>query len=218
MGDLQYIIKGIAIGLMVSIPLGPMGVLIIQKTLHKGKLAGFVSGIGAASADTFYAVVAAFGFGFIVNFIEAQEFWLQLIGSLVLVLIGLKIYFANPIKQYKAQREAKVGFLSDFVSLFFLTASNPVVVFFFIAAFAGTSIFGDQPTVVSESLVILGVFSGAALWWYTLSTIINIFRKKFRLRSLFVINRVSGIVISILGLLMFIALFEPVRSLLESFS
>lgn len=214
---MQYIIKGIFIGLMVSVPLGPMGVLIIQKTLHKGKLAGLVSGIGAASADTFYAIVAAFGFGFIVNFIETQEFWLQLVGSLVLVLVGLNIYFANPIKQYKTQRESKVGFFSDFVSLFFLTASNPIVVFVFIAAFAGTSIFGgSEPTVFSESMVIIGVFLGASLWWYTLSTIINIFRKKFRLRSLFVINRVSGIVISILGLLMFIALFEPFKSIVNS--
>ncbi len=215
MGELQYIIKGIVVGLMVSVPLGPMGVLIIQKTLHKGKLAGFIAGLGAASADTFYAVVATFGFGFIVNFIESQEFWLQFAGSIVVVIIGLKIYFANPIKQYKAQREAKVGFFSDFVSLFFLTASNPVVVFFFIATFAGTSIFGTEPTMVNEAMVIIGVFLGATFWWYTLSTIIDLFRKKFRLRSLFVINRVSGVIISILGLFMFISLFEPIKSLLK---
>lgn len=214
MGDLQYILKGIFIGLMVSVPLGPMGVLIIQKTLHKGRFAGFISGVGAACADTFYATVAAFGLGFVVSFIETQEFWLQLIGSIILVIIGLKIFFANPIKQYKAQREGKSGILGDFISLFFLTASNPIVVFVFIAAFAGTSVFGGaDPTVVTESFVILGVFSGATLWWYVLSTVINLFRKKFRLRSLFMINRISGIIISVLGLLMFIALFEPFKSL-----
>lgn len=214
--NLQYIIKGIFIGLMVSIPLGPMGVLIIQKTLSKGRLAGFVAGMGAATADTFYAITAAFGFGFIVSFIESQKFWLQLIASVVLCLIGLKIYFANPVKQYKAQREGKVGLLSDYVSLFFLTVSNPVAIVLFIAYFAGTNAFGKNPTLLTESFVIIGVLLGASLWWYTLSTIINIFRKRFRLRSLFMINRVSGVVIFVLGLLALLASFEPMKSWVEN--
>lgn len=214
--NLQYIIKGIFIGLMVSIPLGPMGVLIIQKTLSKGRLAGFVAGMGAATADTFYAITAAFGFGFIVTFIESQKFWIQLIASIILCIIGLNIFFANPIKQYRARREGKVGILADYVSMFFLTVSNPVAIVLFIAYFAGTNAFGKNPTLLIEFFVIIGVMLGASLWWYTLSTIINLFRKKFRLRSLFIINRVSGVIISILGLLAFIASFEPIKSWVEN--
>lgn len=216
MMNLQYIIKGIFIGLMVSIPLGPMGVLIIQKTLSKGRLAGFVAGMGAATADTFYAITAAFGFGFIVTFIESQKFWIQLIASIILCIIGLNIFFANPIKQYRARREGKVGILADYVSMFFLTVSNPVAIVLFIAYFAGTNAFGKNPTLLIEFFVIIGVMLGASLWWYTLSTIINLFRKKFRLRSLFIINRVSGVIISILGLLAFIASFEPIKSWVEN--
>lgn len=213
---LQHIIKGIIIGLAVSIPLGPMGVLIIQKTLSKGRLAGFVAGMGAATADTFYAIAAAFGFGFVQLFIDEHEFWLQLVASIILVLIGLKIFFANPIKQYKAQREGKVGLLSDYVSLFFLTVSNPVAIVLFLVYFSGTNAFGPNPSFMIEASVVLGVLLGASLWWYVLSTIINIFRKKFRLRSLFIINRVSGIIISVLGSLAFIASFEPIKSWLTS--
>ncbi|MGB5988801.1 MAG: LysE family transporter [Marinifilaceae bacterium] len=209
---LQHLIKGIFIGLAVSIPLGPMGVLIIQKTLSKGRLAGFVAGMGAATADTFYAIAAAFGFGFVQLFINQHEFWLQLIASVILCVIGLKIFFANPIKQYKAQREGKVGLLSDYVSLFFLTISNPVAIVLFLVYFSGTHAFGEDPTFIIEATVVLGVLMGASLWWYILSTVINIFRKKFRLRSLFMINRVSGILISVLGILAFVASFEPIKT------
>ena len=93
MYDVVYIFRGILIGLMVSVPLGPMGVLIIQKTLHKGALAGFVSGMGAACADLFYATVAAFGLGFVVNIIQAHELLLQIMGGIFLLIVGLKIYF-----------------------------------------------------------------------------------------------------------------------------
>jgi threonine/homoserine/homoserine lactone efflux protein len=213
---LQHLIKGIVIGLAVSIPLGPMGVLIIQKTLSKGRLAGFIAGMGAATADTFYAIAAAFGFGFVQLFINQHEFWLQLVASVILVLIGLKIFFANPIKQYKAQREGKVGLLSDYVSLFFLTVSNPVAIVLFLVYFSGTNAFGPEPSFIIEATVVLGVLLGASLWWYFLSTIINVFRKKFRLRSLFIINRVSGIIISVLGLLAFVASFEPIKSFLTN--
>ncbi|WP_216616389.1 LysE family translocator [Marinifilum caeruleilacunae] len=215
--DFQYLFKGIVVGLMVSIPLGPIGVLIIQKTIQKGKLAGFVSGLGAAVADMFYATVAAFGLGIVINFIKAQEFYLQLIGSIFLVYVGMRIFLTNPVKQIRgAHKPGKKGMLGDFLSIFFLTASNPIAVFVFVAVFAGASIFGSNPTLRIELFLILGVLLGGALWWYTLSTIINVFRSKFRLKQLFWINKISGIVIAILGFLAFLACFEPIKSFLHS--
>jgi threonine/homoserine/homoserine lactone efflux protein len=215
--DFQYLFKGILVGLMVSIPLGPIGVLIIQKTIQKGRLAGFISGMGAAVADMFYATVAAFGLGMVLSFIQTQEFYLQLIGSIFLVYVGLRIFLTNPIKQIRgAHKTGKKGMLGDFVSIFFLTASNPIAVFVFVAVFAGTSIFGANPTLRIELFLILGVLLGGALWWYTLSTIINIFRKKFRLKQLFWINKISGVVIAVLGFLAFLACFEPIKSFLHS--
>ena len=206
MYDFVYIFRGMLIGLMVSVPLGPMGVLIIQKTLQKGALAGFISGLGAAFADLFYATVAVFGLGFVVNLIQSHELLLQILGGIVLIIIGLIIYFRNPLKQIRMRkRVSKKGLLGDFATLFFLTVSNPVTIVVFMAVFAGASVFGDAPSFKIELFVLAGILLGGSLWWYTLSTLINIFRKKFRLRVLITINRISGILITILGGLVILA-------------
>ena len=216
MYDFVYIFRGMLIGLMVSVPLGPMGVLIIQKTLQKGALAGFISGLGAAFADLFYATVAVFGLGFVVNLIQSHELLLQILGGIVLIIIGLIIYFRNPLKQIRMRkRVSKKGLLGDFATLFFLTVSNPVTIVVFMAVFAGASVFGDAPSFKIELFVLAGILLGGSLWWYTLSTLINIFRKKFRLRVLITINRISGILITILGGLVILAAFEPFHSMLH---
>lgn len=215
MYDFVYIFRGMLIGLMVSVPLGPMGVLIIQKTLQKGALAGFISGLGAAFADLFYATVAVFGLGFVVNLIQSHELLLQILGGIVLIIIGLIIYFRSPLKQIRMRkRVSKKGLLGDFATLFFLTVSNPVTIVVFMAVFAGASVFGDAPSFKIELFVLAGILLGGSLWWYTLSTLINIFRKKFRLRVLITINRISGILITILGGLVILAAFEPFHSML----
>ena len=217
MYDVVYSFRGMLIGLMVSVPLGPMGVLIIQKTLHKGALSGFIAGMGAACADLFYATVAAFGLGFVINTIKTHEVILQIVGGIFLLIMGLNIYFANPLKQIKARRRVtKKGLLGDFLSLFFLTVSNPVTVVVFMAVFAGTSVLGETPTFSTEIMLLIGVLLGGSAWWYTLSTIVNVFRKKFKLRVLVTINRVSGIIITILGGLVILAAFEPFRSMLPA--
>ncbi|WP_065218142.1 MULTISPECIES: LysE family translocator [Butyricimonas] len=216
MYDILYLFKGMLVGLMVSIPLGPMGVLIIQKTLHKGALSGFIAGMGAASADLFYAAVAAFGLGFVINIVQAHELLLQIIGGIFLIVIGLKIYFDNPIRQIRQRRQGRVsktGLLGDYLSLFFLTVSNPITVVVFMAVFAGMSVFGESSSLLGEVLVVSGVLLGGGVWWYTLSTLVNIFRKKFRLRVLITINRVSGMVITVLGALVILSAFAPFKNL-----
>ena len=216
MYDILYLFKGMLVGLMVSIPLGPMGVLIIQKTLHKGALSGFIAGMGAASADLFYAAVAAFGLGFVINIVQAHELLLQIIGGIFLIVIGLKIYFDNPIRQIRQRRQGRVsktGLLGDYLSLFFLTVSNPITVVVFMAVFAGMSVFGESSSLLGEVLVVAGVLLGGGVWWYTLSTLVNIFRKKFRLRVQITINRVSGMIITILGALVILSAFAPFKNL-----
>ena len=216
MYDILYLFKGMLVGLMVSIPLGPMGVLIIQKTLHKGALSGFIAGMGAASADFFYAKEEAFGLGYVINTVQTHELLLQIIGGIFLLCIGLKIYFDNPIRQIRQRRQGRVsktGLLGDYLSLFFLTVSNPITVVVFMAVFAGMSVFGESSSMLGELLVVIGVLLGGGVWWYTLSTLVNIFRKKFRLRVLITINRVSGLVITILGALVILAAFAPFKNL-----
>lgn len=100
------------------------------------------------------------------------------------------------------------------MTLFFLTVSNPVAIVVFMAVFAGASVFGDTPSLRVEMFVLLGILLGGGLWWYTLSTLVNLFRKKFRLRVLIRINRVSGIAITLIGVLVILSAFAPVRSML----
>ena len=150
-----------------------------------------------------------------VNIIQTHELILQIIGGIFLIIVGLKIYFDNPLKQIRVKkRVSKTGLLGDFLTLFFLTVSNPVAIVVFMAVFAGASVFGDTPSFRIELFVLTGVIVGGGLWWYTLSTLVNIFRKKFRLRVLITINRVSGVVITILGGLVILAAFEPFKSML----
>ena len=215
MYDIIYLFKGMLVGLMVSIPLGPMGVLIIQRTLHKGPWSGFAAGMGAASADCFYAMVAAFGLGFVMNTVQTHELLLQILGGIFLIGIGLKIYFDNPLKQVKLRRRkgvSKKGLLGDFLSLFFLTVSNPITIVIFMAVFASMSVFGEASSITKQLLVVGGVLAGGGVWWYTVSTLVNIFRKKFRLRVLITINRVSGMLIASLGALVILMAFAPFRS------
>lgn len=217
MYDIVYVFRGILIGLMVSVPLGPMGILIIQKTLQKGTLTGFVSGMGAACADLFYATVAAFGLGFAMQIIQRHELLLQIVGGIFLVIVGVRIYFGNPLKQVRLkQKVSKTGLLGDFLTLFFLTVSNPVAIVVFMAVFAGTSVFGDAPTLKIELFVLLGILLGGGLWWYTISTLVNLFRKKFRMKGLVAVNRWAGVVIIVLGGLVILAAFEPFKSMLTA--
>ena len=156
-------------------------------------------------------------FSCLVMLIQTHELILQIIGGIFLIIVGLKIYFDNPLKQIRMKkRVTKKGLLGDFLTLFFLTVSNPVAIVVFMAVFAGASVFGDDPSYRIELFVLSGVVIGGGLWWYTLSTLVNIFRKKFRLRVLITINRVSGVLITVLGGLVILAAFEPFRSLLPA--
>ena len=200
--EIQYIYKGILIGLMVSVPLGPMGILLIQKTLQKGALAGFISGMGVVFADLCYSVIAAFGLGVIVDIVSTHELYFKLIGGIFLIIIGLRIYFTNPLTAHKHSKNTvtKKGLLGDFLTFFILTISNPVAIFIFMAVFAGASIFETNTLISTKMLVFTGIAIGAMGWWYLLSSLVNIFRRKIKLRTLVVINKISGAIIAVIGI------------------
>lgn len=197
---IEIFIQGIILGFSASVPLGPMGLICIQKTLNRGRWAGLVSGAGAAAADTFYAVIAAFGISFITDFIQKEQFTLRIIGSIILVLLGFKIFITNPAIQIRKQQGKKNNLIGDFVSIFFLTLSNPITVFFFGAVFASTGILKGENSFIELIEVVVGVFTGAMLWWLILTTVVNVFRSKFRLKRLWWINKITGAVIVVFGL------------------
>ncbi|MCG8579130.1 MAG: LysE family translocator [Bacteroidales bacterium] len=197
------IIDGVIIGISASIPLGPIGVLVIQRTLNKGHLSGFVSGLGAALSDTIYAIIAGFSLSFIVGFIESQLLWIQIFGAIILIALGLKIFTTNPAIQLRKQKKKSTSLLQDFFSTFALTIANPLAVFLFMAFFAGFRVVGSENTGIDNLLLIGGVFAGAASWWLILSSLVNLFRSKINLRRLFWINKIAGSTIVVLVVLAF---------------
>ncbi len=203
----ELLFKGIIIGLLVSVPLGPIGVLCIQRTLNKGRLAGLVSGLGAAAADTIFAIIAGFGLTIIINFIEEKHVYFQVIGGLFVLYIGLRIFYTNPVKQLKLQRLKKTQLSQDFVSVFLLTLSNPMAVFLFMAIMAAIKVASDSMSIAEISLLTAGIAGGAVLWWFILSGIANRFRRKIRLRSIWWLNKITGSVVALFGLLAIISLW-----------
>jgi len=191
---------GMIAGFSVSMPLGPGGLFCIQRTLSKGQRSGWVVGLGAATSDVVYASLAILSLSFIRNFIENNKNLLFLISGLVLMIIGLAIYSSNPVKQLRQNRESK-KFWEDYLTGFLMSITNPGCLFLIIGVFAflGTSVDRSSGSFII-SAILLGVFLGATLWWFLLSISVNLFRKKFRLRQLWSINRIAGIAIMILGI------------------
>lgn len=202
---LVLLLKGVIVGLLASIPLGPIGVICIQRTINKGRLSGFMSGIGAATADTIFATVAGFSLTLVINFIEEKQLIFQVVGGFIIMILGVSIFYTNPIRQLKRHRKNKSSILEDYLSVLFLTITNPMAVFLFVGLFAAVGIGSPGGNVFYAGILLSGVFLGAATWWLVLSSVVNRFRAKFRLKQLWYINKISGGVIFILGL---IAAFE----------
>lgn len=202
----EYVIKGIIIGLSVSIPLGPIGIICIQRTLAKGKLSGFISGLGAGFADTFYSVLAGLGITIIVDFLIEHHVIFQAIGGIFLLYLGIKTFYKNPIKQFR-QPQGKSNLIGDFLSTFLLTISNPLALFLFIGVFAAIGFMDSKFDNFTLAYIISGVAIGTSAWWFILSTIVNVFRHKIRIRSLNWINKIAGVVIFVFGVVAIISLF-----------
>ncbi len=201
---LDYLWKGIIIGLSASIPLGPIGVLCIQRTLNKGRKSGFISGLGAAAADGFYAIVAGFSVSVIIDYLTEYQTSLRIGGGIVLLFMGYKLFTTNPGKQLRDQLKRKrKGLFGDFISIFALTISNPITIFVFMAVFAGFNLVESQSDHTNVFSLITGILLGATTWWFTLSTVVSIFRGKFKLRRMLLINRIAGVLVILFGLFVF---------------
>ncbi|MDR1681090.1 MAG: LysE family translocator [Prevotellaceae bacterium] len=193
--------KGILVGLGASIPLGPIGVLVVQRTISKGRNSGFISGLGAATADTIFAALAVLSLAFVQRIFDANEAYFLLFGGLLVAAIGLSVYLTNPIKQLRRKRGATHSF-EDYISVFLLTLSNPGATFLMLALFALVGVDVDKQSGALNIVIVLwGVVIGAAAWWFLLSWLISHFRDRFRIRQLWYINRIAGIVIMVLGII-----------------
>ncbi len=194
-------------GLVVSIPLGPVGALCIQRTISKGYKSGLLGGLGAACADTLYAIVAGFGVSVVIDWLLKVRKWIQIGGSIVFMVMAYKVFYTNPAIQVRRNRHRKHRPLEDFITTFLLTFSNPTPIFVFMAAFAGFVVHEE----INHQLIILsilGVFIGCLTWWVILVSIVNLFRNRIRLRHLLWVNKVTGIIVFIFAVILLIQAFN----------
>lgn len=203
--DASFFIRGLLIGLSIAAVVGPMSVLCIQRTLHKGQLYGLVSGLGVATADAVYGCVAGFGLTVIATFLVSQQAWIRIIGGLFLIYLGIKAILTAPSER-AADAKGANSFFGAYASTFLLTLTNPMTILSFAAIFAGIGVGGAKSSVLSATLVVGGVFLGSALWWFLLTGSISLLRRKFTPLWLLWINKISGCIITLFGLLALLSL------------
>ena len=195
--DLALLLRGLLIGFSIAAPVGPIGVLCIRRTLADGRLSGLVSGLGAATADMLYGCVAGFGLTFISGFLVGQQLWLRLFGGLFLLYLGIKTLLSKPSEQ--AAKAEGSGLLGAYFSTFLLTATNPLTILSFVAIFAGLGLANTNGSYASALVLVLGVFLGSAAWWLLLTGGVGLFRAKFNTQGLLWVNRISGVIITVFG-------------------
>lgn len=193
MHEWLYILpRGLAIGALISAPMGPIGMLVIQRTLSKGRWPGLFTGIGASLSDLVYCLLTGFCLSFITGFLDSHQMIIQLIGGIVLALFGLVLFRKNPTRQLKTVKGGTSNFWSDFITGFLLTFSNPLILFFIIGLFARFNFFLPEFTAYHYIWAYLTILSGALVWWYLVTFLVNKLRKRFNVRSLWLVNRIVG--------------------------
>jgi threonine/homoserine/homoserine lactone efflux protein len=204
MHEIEIFIKGLIVGLSIAVPVGPIGVLCIRRTLARGRIIGLLSGLGAATADALYGGIAGFGLTILSNFLIGQKLWLHLIGGALLCLLGVKTFLSRPAEQGTYAEGSSLW--NAYLSTFFLTLTNPMTLLFFVAVFAGLGIGSESHHYVAAGILVSGVFIGSAMWWLVLIGFTGILQGLFNFKRLQWLNRISGLIIIGFGLYAFLSL------------
>jgi threonine/homoserine/homoserine lactone efflux protein len=193
------ILKGFAVGMCASAPIGPIAILVVQKSLSKGHKAGFVSGLGASVVDTLYASIAIFALAFAQKFIDEHQNMILLAGGAVLIAVGISMAFSNPFRKLKADGESSVS-PKDFGQAVALGLSNPMAIFIMFTLFAFFGLADDAPHTWKVTPIILAVSAGSVTYWFSISWLLSRFRGNFRMRTILWISRITGALIVIIGI------------------
>jgi threonine/homoserine/homoserine lactone efflux protein len=197
-------LKGLIVGFLVATPVGPVGLLCIQRTLSEGKMHGLVSGLGAATADAVYGLIAALGLTVISTFLVEKQLWIRLFGGLFLCYLGTKTFLSKSAGQNSsADAPSHIG---NYGSTFFLALTSPVTILVFAAVFAGLGVVSSGSYYFSVGLSVAGVFTGSALWWFMLCGIAGILHGRISYDKLTMFNKVSGIIVTVFGLVILLLL------------
>jgi threonine/homoserine/homoserine lactone efflux protein len=204
MKEVELLIGGILVGLMIAMPVGPVNILCIHRTIEAGWRSGVISGLGAAAADMLYGAIAGFSITLVVQFILREQFWIRFFGGILLVVIGISYFFKRP-EPFDTQKQNGRSAYSDLRSTFLLTLTNPTTVLSFLALLAALGM-GDRRPWWSTVFLVAGIFCGSMAWWIVLSSIVNHFRDRFNDRILLLMNRIAGLAIGGFGVAAFVLL------------
>jgi threonine/homoserine/homoserine lactone efflux protein len=196
--DFGLFLRGLIIGFSIAAPVGPIGILCIRRTLADGRASGFLSGLGAATADALYGCVAGFGLTVISGFLVGQRTWIQLIGGVFLLALGIKTLRSIP-----GEREAAAsgtGLAASYASTLLLTLTNPMTILSFAGIFAALGVADTDGDLSAAALLVLGVFIGSAAWWLFLSAGVGLMREKLSSGVLRWTNRLSGAILLVFGI------------------
>lgn len=198
MSELPLFLRGILLGFAIAAPVGPIGVLCIRRTLAEGRLIGFLSGLGAATADMLYGAIAAFGLSALQGWLVGQQSWLQVVGGIFLLYLGVRTFLTPPGNRAagKGQRSGK---WAAYLTTLALTLTNPATILSFTFIFAGLRLADSAGSFYAAAQLVLGVFLGSASWWLFLSGVVGILRDRFSATWMRWVNRIAGVLIFAFG-------------------
>lgn len=205
-------LKAMVMGLGVSAPPGPNAMLMVNRTLRKGHLSGFMTGMGVAAADTIFAIIAGLSMSFIISFINEKAFYIKLVAGVLVAAIGLKLFLSNPAWELrrKSRETLKETHLQDFFSVFGMALANPFSIFIFLALFPGMDISFAGPQRIIPLIIVLGVFTGASAWWFIFSYTVSRFSRSLSIRKVVIMSRATGFIIIAIGISVLLTLFISV--------
>lgn len=205
--DTSLYIQGFIIGLTLAVPVGPISLICIQRTIADGRLHGILSGLGVTTADSFYAAVAFLGLTAVSGLIISHQIFFRLLAGLILVLVGIRIWMSKPVRiEVSPVHEP---YYKDYLSMLAITIANPLTIIFFVAILPGFGFVIGGSTILSGLIFVGGVFSGSAAWWFVLCGLVGSVRSRISSGNLTTINRISGVLIAVFGTLMLLLLLVP---------
>lgn len=191
-------VKGLLVGLFMCAPVGPVGLICVRRTLTYGASWGLVSVLGASTADGVYCSIAGFGLTAVSHFLESVEVWIKVAGGLILVIVGVNIFLARPHHGNQMPNNAR-GLLNAYSSAFLFMLANPFPIVVFVAMFTALGLTGWKGDYVLTAILVMGVFTGSALWAPILVAVVRRFRPNIQTNRLGLVNRISGSIIAVLG-------------------
>jgi threonine/homoserine/homoserine lactone efflux protein len=195
---LIFLLKGFVVGIIIAVPVGPVGIMCVRRTIFEGKLAGFVSGLAAATADAIFGFIAAFGLTFISDLLIGYHQWLRIAGGCYLLYIGGSAVLKAPELRAGFEQDAESLF-RDYLSTFALTLTNPITILAFLGIFSAIGLGGEKATFDRAAILVLGGWLGSLLWWLALSFGLGSLLRSFEARHLNWINRGSGTILFLSG-------------------